>query len=358
MKKIIIAILFISAYELIAIPRFAIMRGNQCKDCHSNPTGGLIRNEDGWTYGKNNLRVFRSSQNSISPFLNENISIGFDFRFQYLYSQELRKTDFHKMAGGVYTNFVLNDELDFIAKYDLYRGYFEGYGILKISPLKSYMKIGSFSPNFGLRLDDHTAYTRNGDKGVVSPQMVQGLIFSPDYSLTGIELGFYPDDFLFITVDIGQNNFPFRTEPSYIGRVELTPSIKNLNLILGGSYGIFRKIQDKFELASLFSGFGFKNFSLLSEVVFSKDYMDKNIYSQAVMIESSLRVSHGIDFVIRYDRFLPDIKQKINYTSHLIIGFDLFLYSFFEIKPQFRFNLENPKIEKNNSFIMQFHFWY
>ena len=358
MKKFYFFILFFFVMELLAIPRFALMRGNQCRDCHSNPTGGIIRNKDGWNYGKNNLRLFRSSEINLSNQLNENISIGFDFRFQYLYSQELKRTDFHKMAGGVYSNFDLSDELSFITTYDLYRGYFEGYGILKVLPMEGYIKVGSFYPNFGIRLDDHTAYTRNGDAGLLSSSASNGLIFESGYSQTGVEFGLFPTDFSFVTLSVGQDKYPFRSDVSYIGRFEITPSIDDLNFLFGSSYGIFRKNQNKFNLLSFFGGFGFRNFSFLSEFVSAKDYINPEIKSQFLMVETSYRIKNGIDLVARYDRVVSDLNQKSNYLSHIIFGFDLFPYSFIEIKPQYRINLENPKVERNNSFVLQFHFWY
>ncbi|MGB9665476.1 MAG: hypothetical protein ACPL25_11255 [Ignavibacteria bacterium] len=358
MKGLIFLFLLGFVVDLFAVPRFALMRGNQCRDCHSNPTGGVIRNEDGWNYGKNNLRLFKSSKADLSNKLNENISIGFDFRFQYLYSQEIKKTDFHKMAGGVYTNFELSDEFKFISTYDLYRGYFEGYGILNILPLEGYIKIGSFYPNFGIHLDDHTAYTRNGDAGLLNTATSQGLIFSSGYSQTGIEVGLYPTEFSFITLSAGQDKFPFRNDLSYIGRFEINPSLGDVNVLIGSSYGIFRQIQNKFNLLSFFGGFGFRKFSLLSEFVSAKDYFGTGVNSQFLMVETSYRLRNGIDFVARYDRMLNDLKEKNKYSSHIILGMDFYPFSFMEVKPQYRINLENPKIEKNNSFVLQFHFWY
>lgn len=358
MRKLLFILLGVFTINLFALPRFALMRGNQCRDCHSNPTGGVIRNKDGWNYGKNNLRLFKSSKKDLSNKLNENISIGFDFRFQYLYSEELKRTDFHKMAGGVYTNFELSDEFHFISTYDLYRGYFEGYGILNILPLEGYIKIGTFYPNFGIHLDDHTAYTRNGDAGLLNTTISQGLIFASGYNQTGIEVGFYPTDFSFITLSAGQDKFPFRNDLSYIGRVEINPSINGLNFLFGSSYGIFRSLQNKFDLISIFGGVGFRRFSLLGEFVNSKDYITQDIKSQFLMIETSYRIRNGIDLVARYDRIVSDLNIKNNYASHIIVGFDLFPYSFVEIKSQYRINLENPRIYKNNSFILQFHFWY
>lgn len=359
MTKLILIFLFVSI-ELFGIPRFALMRGNQCRDCHYNPTGGIIRNKDGWIYGKNNLRVFRSNTSELNPFINENISIGLDFRYQYLYSQELKRTDFHKMAASVYSNFNLSDEINFITRYDFYRGYFEGFGVLNILPFEGYLKVGSFYPAFGVRIDDHTAYTRNGDAGILSTSSTQGLIFESGYSQTGIELGIFPNEFVFLSLSTGQTYFPFRSDLSYIGRIEVNPSINQFNFLAGTSYGVFRKPNEisPFSLTSFFCGIGTQSFSILGEVVFAKDYIIKDTSSLALFVETSYRLIRGVDFVARYDRFVPNSGNGEEFSSHIILGFDLFPYSFIEIKPQFRFNIENPEVEKNNSFVLQFHFWY
>ncbi|MEJ5304782.1 MAG: hypothetical protein WHV63_02455 [Ignavibacteria bacterium] len=358
MRKISLIIFFIFSIELFSVPRFALMRGNQCKDCHFNPTGGIIRNKDGWTYGKNNLTLLRSNTTTTTNKLSENLTLGFDFRFQYLYSQQLKKTDFHKMAGSVYSNFELTDKLNFISTYDLYRGYFQGYGILNILQKEGYIKIGSFYPSFGVHLDDHTAYTRSGDAGLLSSSTSQGLIFESGYFQTGIEAGFFPTDYSFITLSAGQDKSPFRSDLSYIGRIELTPELYNVNFLFGSSYGIFRNFTNKFDLLSVFAGLGFRRFSLLTEFVNASDYVSQNVDSQFWMMEISYRIRNGLDLVARYDRAVSDLNIKTNYSSHVIIGFDFYPYSFVEIKPQFRINLENPKVEKNNSFVLQFHFWY
>lgn len=359
MKKIFLIFLFASV-ELFSIPRFALMRGNQCRDCHYNPTGGIIRNKDGWTYGKNNLRGFRSNSSELSSFINENISIGLDFRYQYLYSQELKRSDFHKMAASIYSNLNLSEEINFITKYNFYRGYFEGFGVLNVLPFEGYLKVGSFYPAFGIKLDDHTAYTRNGDVGVLSTRAASGLIFESGYSQTGVEAGFYPNESVFFSLSAGQSYFPFRSDLSYIGRIEFTPSINSLNFLAGASYGIFRNPNEisPFSFTSFFGGIGNQKFSILGEIVLAKDYVETEQSSLALMLESSVRIDRGVDFVVRYDRAISDLNNKTNYSSHLILGFELFPYSFIGVKPQFRFNFENPKVEKNNSFVLQFHFWY
>jgi len=55
---ILFCLLFSTAYSL---PRFAVRLGDKCIDCHYNPTGGIIRSEDGWNFGKNILKLTAQS---------------------------------------------------------------------------------------------------------------------------------------------------------------------------------------------------------------------------------------------------------------------------------------------------------
>ena len=64
MKKSFSVFLFflIAAYsfELSALPRFAVKLGDRCIDCHYNPSGGQMRTENGWHWGKNTLSMISS----------------------------------------------------------------------------------------------------------------------------------------------------------------------------------------------------------------------------------------------------------------------------------------------------------
>ena len=90
--------------QIFSLPRFAVRLSDKCVDCHYNPTGGIIRNDNGFFYGQNMLSLIspRAKDFSMSPKLNDNVSIGLDFRGQFLYSQEKERTDFQRMTGSVY----------------------------------------------------------------------------------------------------------------------------------------------------------------------------------------------------------------------------------------------------------------
>jgi len=89
MRKIILLLasilVIILQFEILPLPRFALRLGDKCVDCHYNPTGGIIRNENGFFYGQNLLSMIspREKDYSMSPNINENISVGLDFRGQF-----------------------------------------------------------------------------------------------------------------------------------------------------------------------------------------------------------------------------------------------------------------------------------
>jgi len=115
----------------------------------------------------------------------------------------------------------------------------EAYGVAKILPNDSYIKVGSFIPYYGIRLDDHTSYTRGGDFGLLfSNGAIQGLIYNPFYIETGVELGANISDIALLTASVGKskNNSIFSTDPTFTARFEFMPSVEKYVFLLGGSF--------------------------------------------------------------------------------------------------------------------------
>lgn len=362
-KKIFfLLIIFLVSTSTFALPRFAVKLGDKCSNCHYNPSGGLTRTFDGWHWGKNTLSMISSRDKDylMSPKISDNISIGIDYRTQYLYSQEKKRTDFQNMSGTVYTNFGLSKEINITGKYDFVNRLWEGYAVANILPGNGYIKVGTFTPNFGIRIDDHTAYTRGGDFGLLFTQGVyQGLIYNPFYTETGVEVGFYADKLLYASASAGSNLLSNRTlskDPTYTARIELTPRIDNLGFMLGGSYTA-AKIPAPINLYGGFLGVGYDEFSLLAEYDLAKGIMGSDEITKVLMIEAAYGILTGLDAVIRYDRIDPVENINEDEVSRLVIGFEFQPYSFIELRPQYRIVMENPSVD-NNSFVLQFHFWY
>lgn len=374
MKKIILllALLVIPFIQNYALPRFALRLKDNCSSCHFNPTGGGMRNEDGVMFGKNILSMIspRDQDFQISPKISNNISFGFDYRTQFLYSSEKGKSDFQDMTGSAYLNVDISEKINVVAKYDFVQSIWEAFGVAKILPNNGYVKIGSFVPNFGIHLDDHTAYTRGGDYGLLfSKGSIQGLIYNPFYLETGAEIGFNFTDYINLTTSVGKSksNPIFSTDPTWTARLELTPSVNKFHFILGGSYA---SLKSKFSnpntgeisqvpsaMYGAFAGIGYNDFTLMAEYDIATNFVANNIKSDALMIEAAYQLFVGMDAIVRYDRFKSNIDAVDEYFSHLILGVEFFPYSFVELRPQLRFGTHAPN-HNNSSFVLQFHFWY
>ena len=369
---ILFSLLFIG--EAMSLPRFSLRENRSCVDCHVNPTGGIIRNRSGWSYSKNMMAmVSPRSDFEMNNKIGENIQFGFDVRGQYLLqmTDSTKKTDFQKMNASLYADVDLSEDISFIARYDFIQNIWEGYGIAHLVPEVFYIKGGTFSPNFGIRLDDHTAYTRGGDLGLLFASGVkQGLIYNPTYVESGIEAGVNLYDFAFLTASVGnQSSALFAEDPSFTANLKISPAISDeVGLFVGGSLGIYRdrrssgppKFQQIFPQVKMYGGyfgFGFENFTLMSEYDFADDYLISDTKSAFFMLEASYRIFKGLDAVFRFDRFDPDTKADGDDLNRYIIGFEFFPYSFIEIRPQYRIQSEKPSV-MNNSALIQFHIWY
>ncbi|MCK7525868.1 MAG: hypothetical protein MZV64_53805 [Ignavibacteriales bacterium] len=145
MKKTILTFLFvvlcITSFDLMALPRFAVKLGDKCSAVAITiQAEDGIRNEDGWNWGKNTLSMIsaRDKDFLMSPKISDNISIGLDYRTQYIYSQSSGRTYFQNMTAALYTNFALSKQINLVGKYDFVNELWEGYGVAKILPGKWY----------------------------------------------------------------------------------------------------------------------------------------------------------------------------------------------------------------------------
>lgn len=365
--RLFLLVLFIFLSGTInALPRFALQQKDKCISCHVNPTGGIVRNENGFFFGKNVVSLIspRDEDFKLSPKLSESVLFGFDYRSQFLYSSEAKRSDFQDMSGSIYLSAGLAQNIDVIARYDFVHRLWEGYGILRILPNESYIKVGSFVPYFGIRLDDHTAYTRGGDYGLLfSKGIAQGLIYNPLYTEAGIELGANIAENIFLTASVGKpkSNPLFAFDPTYTTRIEFTPRIDKLQMLAGASYASLKtntgnEILNS-QLYGAFAGVGLKRFSLTGEYDIAKDYLGNGVQAKAFMLEASYNVMVGLDAVVRYDKLDTGLDYGDKIFAHLIFGFEFFPYSFVEVRPQYRINYAGDN-DKSGSFVLQFHFWY
>ncbi len=354
--------------EIYSLPRYALrQKDNRCISCHYNPTGGLIRNEDGFFFGKNVVSMMspRKQDFTLNPKITENIQIGLDYRTQLLYAQALNRADFQDMSGSLYLNVGLSDKINVTSRYDFVQQIWEAFVTASILPNNSYIKAGTFVPDYGIRIDDHTAYTRGGDFALITPgRAPNGLIFSPYFTEIGIEAGANFSDAVTLTASVGRNklNAMFLNDPMVAAKLQITPAIESkLGIMFGGSAASFTTRLGGTKLRTTmfggFGGIGYDRFSLLGEFDVANDYQGTDITTNALMIEAAYKIMVGLEAVVRYDRFDPNTNFPDNEFSHVILGFDFYPYSFIEVIPQYRIYTENPAAD-NNSLVLQLHLWY
>ena len=302
----IVSFLFVmlSFGEAFSLPRFALKENSSCIDCHVNPTGGVIRNRGGWSYSKNMMAmVSPRSDFEMSNKIGDNIQFGFDARGQYLLqmTDSTNKTDFQRMNASLYANVDLSEDISFVARYDFIQNIWEGYAIAHLIPETFYVKGGTFAPNFGIRIDDHTAYTRGGDFGLLfTSGTKQGLIYNPSYVESGIEAGVNIYDIAFLTASVGNSSSAlFIKDPSFTANLKITPQISDeVGLFAGGSVGIYRdrrssgppNFQQIFPQVKIYGGylgFGFEGFTLMAEYDIADEYRASETKSSFAMVEAS-----------------------------------------------------------------------
>ena len=365
-------IVIISYNQSYSLPRFSLRMDGKCMDCHVNPTGGEMRNHDGWTWSRNSLAMISPHKDfEMTNRLAPNIEFGFDFRGNYLVAmnEAYTKSDFQRMQGSIYTSISLAQKIKAYARYDFIWQFWEAYGLAHILPNNGYIKGGTFMPNYGIRIDDHTAYIKGGDLGVLfATGRRQGLIYDPRYVETGVEIGQYISDFAFVTASIGNpRSTEFNADPTYTARVEFTPEVSNaFSLSFGGSFASFKDqrfdknfkpIYQNVNMFGGFAGISIDEFVLEGEFDMAKDYMQLDSSTTAMMVQAAYTVMKGVDAVVRYDRFDPNIKLSSDDHSRIVLGLEIQPYSFVEIRPQYRIQMEHPDV-KNNSFVAQFHIYY
>ncbi len=339
-------VLIISANIVFALPRFSILTGMQCSNCHINPTGGELRNSFGSSdFVDDHLRLVPahgdSTDYNFNPQLNDDILLGGDIRFQYLYDGSQKKTTFQSMEGSLYSLFRLFTSTSLFVKYDFANTAYEAYGLYKFNSDNSYIKIGAFEPSYGIRLDDHTAYTRGGNLGFLQGLPQVGLFFVPDYRDLGVELGTRFDD-LFVTVDAtngdGLSNINFTSQKAFIGKVEyltkgnfmvgasayLAGSTKMYGLQAGLGIGDQLSILGEFDLANSLPG--------LTQT-------HGNAKSTAAFVEATYFIINGLSATGRFDYFRTIAGGPI--YERYAIGPDIYPLPHLDFMPQVRFNLNN-----------------
>ncbi len=395
LTAVICVLMFVSS--AFSLPRFALMAGAKCASCHINPTGGLMRTEYGIGYSteKVPLEALKDTEFTFSGKLNDNISLGGDYRSQFIYDGFSKSTTFQAMTTSIYGAVTLSKKITFFFKQDLVNGtsytfspnpnFFGGpevYGIFRILPNGWYIKGGDFLPDYGWRLDDHTTYTRGGNLSFIPGLMGNnGLIFIPNYKDIGVEVGGYIEN-LFITAGIFNGSgetlpIDFSKQKAFAAKLEYMGTAGSMNFRLGASgysntrLNPFLGNTREFKMGGFTAGIGAENLTILGEIDWTKNQFNvfsglisDGVNTMAAYAEIDYRAIQGVWLIGKFDMFDPlegvaddDTSPATNTLKRVTLGMEFFPYSFVEVRPQYRLNIETPAIQ-NDEALVQMHVWF
>jgi len=345
-------------FDAQALPKFAARTNQSCQHCHVNPSGGGMRTFYGATvYGRELLPVpiwlEDYSIGEFSPKLNDNISIGADFRSVFLYQDdpiESRNTFFQMQSDLYLSARIARNSSLYLAKGIGNR--FEAFGQAQVLPMKGYVKAGWFEPAYGLKMDDHTIFVR-----------AKTLFPMNGGHDAGLEIGVQPGR-LNVVLFVG-NGSPATRDPdrfkAILGRAESAFSFNQLKIRVGGSY--YNNAQND-GVTTLFGGFAAAslgaNLTALAEVDVRREYRNTLRTTRQGLItffELNYVVTPGLEAKVGYDFYDPDVDIQSGSEERFVVGLEFFPLSGIELRPQVVVRKEKPVDLENNQLMLVLHLY-
>ena len=335
-----------------------------------------MRSTFGATYGREELPMptykEKTDIEDYSAMLNDIFTIGMDYRTLFYYLQSNSQSSFFQMQGDLYLDLRLNKKFRIYFDKGLYNG-FEVFGLAKVLPLDGYIKLGNFIPAYGIKMDDHNLFIRNGPDFPVNPAIAaypRGLGFGHGSEDTGLEIGFNPSIF---TVNVGVFNgrlggasgaFGGTKNKAVAVRADANIQTDFANLIIGGSVYNLPNVSSPGK-TQMWGGFGIlslaHNLTLLGEFDLLDSYytpLSKQVTGNVLYTEANYLITNGIDLKVGYEFYDPNTKRKDGSITRITIGAELFPFTGVEVRPLYRINKETVKeIPDNNELLVMFHLY-
>lgn len=360
---VVVALAALCAVAAVALPRFSARTGMKCQSCHVDPSGGGMRQAFGAQYGREELPVPAwsdgASTESLTNIITNVLGVGADLRTLYLVrsvpdsagATSHAENTFWQMQGDLYLNFQISKKVGLYLKKGLYTG-FEAFGTLKVLPANGHIKVGKFVPNYGMRMDDHTAFVRTYTG------------FSPATGRperTGLEAGVAPGAFR-VSAGIFNAEDGFGggdSRKAYLGRAEGLFTLGE-NVFLGVGANVYRReltAGGKETLAGSFGTISVGDLTVLGEMDMIRTTVASTVTAYAGFGEVDYVVTPGVDLKFMYDFFDPDKDLKTGSVSRYSVGFEFFPVSGVEVRPLYRIVVEEPKDLPNNELHVLFHIY-
>lgn len=336
----------LAAAPASAVPRFAVRLGTTCSTCHVNPSGGGMRNVFGRdVFGP--ARLSWSAGAGLQPATGTMppAAVGADARIAYLgirpgpddAAATGYRGAFFPMQADVHLA-ATHGPLTALADIGLL-GSWEAMLMARAGPAT--VKAGRFMVPFGLRLDNHTVWTR------------EPLGFGPRDKDVGIEIGaawLWPRAQIHLQASAtngagGEALLDDNAEKATSGRTELfvrpLPASSSVSLTLLGGGSAYRNVTGVatstregrivHDRIGAFGGLGLGRFTLLGEMdaVIDDDLgaapdREGRVRKAARFVELGAVLHRGLEAQVLYEFLDPDEAVQPNARHRLGLLVDLF----------------------------------
>jgi hypothetical protein len=303
MRALILLAATLTAQTTLAEPYFAVQTGLKCMTCHSNPTGGGLRNAFGASWGQSALpaQYIDVGKEQWSGAITKYLAVGTNLRATGTYNDvpnEAVTNEFDLEEARLYVELTAIPE-----RFSIYfdqriapgsSNNLEAYGKYWSKNQSWYVKAGQMYLPFGLRLEDDSAFTRE----------VPGInMTTPDRGVEfGLELAQWSAQ---LAVTNGTAGGPEEDRgKQYSARVEHVQSIWRV----GVSANFNDSEAGERKLGSLFAGLRTGPISWLGEAGYIADdsFVEGERKQQVGLIEADWLVTKGHNLKLTAEYFEPD----------------------------------------------------
>ena len=342
---------------LYSLPSYSIQENSGCINCHVNPTGGVMRNDYGsniYSFDELSIRKWITKDDKeFDGFITDNIQIGGEFRIQS-YDKEVEQSVF-PMQIDFFANIEFNNYSSLFVKYGVDSElYFLFNDMLNID----WIKVGKTTPDYGLKIDDHTSFIRGGNSSktyVYSGSIDEGLVF--DYANT------YRDPFLIqFSSKLKKVNIVSSLGSGIIDNGNTNLAINLIyrnNLDFGPMmFGASFMKEEQFNMYGVYGGISKGKITISSELDFANNWIS-NYTSMAGYYEFLYVPIQGVHLTAKYDYFDKNFDISDGAVERYSFGVNFFPINLVEIKFQLReYNLHSISFKPNTEYLVQLHTWF
>lgn len=342
MKKIIWILLLFCPTVVFAEPYLAIREGLKCSACHANRTGGGKRTRMGTGYGTQALpwEKIDLQEKNIPHYwsiLNDNLSVGGDFRFfnESTFEKNNTANTFQTDKVNLYLSArLLPDMLSFYVDESVAPGGAQArevFGIFEALPAHGWLKAGKILPAYGLRIEDDRAFIRE----------VTGFNFNN--SDLGVEAGVEPGNWTFVTSALNgtSGSLDNNTAKQVVGEAVYVRNVFRV----GGSGSWNSGDTSTRKSGAVFGGFRIGKAVFLGEADYVQDESDTAPTRNQLVTysEVSYPVHDGFTLKAGYEYYDPNTDIDENQRDRVLIGAEIFPMPFLHLAIYYRINESIPQ---------------